>query len=60
MGLFSSKPRDDAFNLSIEEVRILSKYRALAPHQQKGILQAIELLRPSWGKTKMRGQRRGR
>ncbi|HRX85348.1 MAG TPA: hypothetical protein P5572_10050 [Phycisphaerae bacterium] len=35
------------FNLTMEEVRILAKYRALSRHQQKGILQAIELIRPA-------------
>ncbi len=38
---------DDCFNLTIEEVRILAKYRALSRHQQKGILQAIELIKPA-------------
>lgn len=35
------------FNLTIEEVRIVAKYRALSRHQQRGILQAIELIRPA-------------
>lgn len=38
---------DNDFNLTIEEVRILAKYRQLSPHQQKGIVQAIDLIRPS-------------
>jgi len=36
-----------SFNLTIEEVRILAKFRALSRHQQKGILQAIDLIRPA-------------
>jgi hypothetical protein len=35
------------FNLTIEEVKILVKYRRLSRHQQKGIMQAIELIRPA-------------
>jgi hypothetical protein len=54
MDAHDSTNRDDGFNLSIEEVRIIAKFRDLAPHQQKGILQAIELLKPSWPKTKSR------
>jgi hypothetical protein len=38
---------EPGFNLSIDEVRIIAKFRALAPHQQRGILQALELLKPS-------------
>ena len=38
--------RDEPFNLSIDEVRIIMKYRALSAHQRKGILQALELIRP--------------
>lgn len=39
------------FNLTMEEVRILAKFRALSRHQQKGILQAIELIRPATPKN---------
>lgn len=42
----TTNPSRNAFNLSIDELRILAKYRALADHQRKGILQAIERLRP--------------
>ena len=38
---------EEVFNLTIEEVRIIVKYRALSRHQQRGILQAIDLIRPS-------------
>jgi len=38
---------DRGFNLTMEEVRILAKYRKLSRHQQKGILQAIELIKPA-------------
>ena len=32
--------------VSIEEVRLIVRYRALSPHQRKGIIQAMELLQP--------------
>ena len=38
--------RDEPFNLSIDEVRSIVKYRTLAAHQRKGVLQALELIRP--------------
>ena len=47
MSTAADSPPCDVFNLSIDELRILAKYRALANHQRKGILQAIERLRPS-------------
>lgn len=38
---------DRGFNLSIEEVRIIAKLRQLADHQRRGVLQALETMRPS-------------
>jgi hypothetical protein len=38
---------EEVFNLTIEEVRIIVKYRALSRHQQRGIVQAMDLIRPS-------------
>ena len=50
---------DAGFNLSIEEVRIIAKFRALAAHQQRGILQALELLKPSRPTLMRRGRAPG-
>jgi hypothetical protein len=36
----------EGFNLTIAEVRLVSRFRSLSPHQQRGILQAMELIRP--------------
>ena len=41
--------QDMFFNLTIDEVRLLNKYRTLATHQKRGIQQAIEILEPSTG-----------
>lgn len=38
---------DDVFNLTIEEVRMVVRYRTLSPHQQRGVLQAMEVIRPA-------------
>ncbi len=43
----SAAQPQDPFNLSMEEVRIIVKYRSLSAHQRKGVVQAIDLLRPS-------------
>lgn len=45
---------DRGFNLTMEEVRILAKYRKLSRHQQKGILQAIELIKPAASQSETR------
>ncbi len=38
---------NDGFNLTIDEVRLVLRFRNLSPHQQKGILQAIDMIKPS-------------
>ncbi len=38
---------NDVFNLTIEEVRMIVRYRTLSPHQQRGVLQAIDVIRPA-------------
>ncbi|MEZ6084846.1 MAG: hypothetical protein R3E58_13170 [Phycisphaerae bacterium] len=37
----------DVFNLTIEEVRMVVRYRTLSPHQQRGVLQAMDVIRPA-------------
>ncbi|MCB9850322.1 MAG: hypothetical protein H6817_06415 [Phycisphaerales bacterium] len=51
----SLEQTENGFNLTIEEVRILAKYRALSRHQQKGIIQAIDLIRPAVPQKPRRG-----
>ncbi len=38
---------EDVFNLTIEEVRMVVRYRTLSPHQQRGVLQAMDVIRPA-------------
>ncbi|GJM26296.1 MAG: hypothetical protein DHS20C16_27110 [Phycisphaerae bacterium] len=38
---------DDVFNLTIEEVRMVVRYRTLSSHQQRGVLQAMDVIRPA-------------
>ncbi len=38
---------DGVFNLTIDEVRMIVRYRTLSPHQQRGVSQAMEVIRPS-------------
>ncbi len=40
-------PVNDVFNLTIDEVRMVVRYRTLSPHQQRGVLQAIDVIRPA-------------
>jgi hypothetical protein len=42
----TDRTTDDVFNLTIVEVRLVTKFRALSLHQQRGIIQALELIRP--------------
>ncbi len=39
--------KDEFFNLTIEEIRMILKYRTLPPHQQKGVMQAMDKIRPA-------------
>ena len=55
--LETEDPRD-GFNLNIDEVRMLVRFRALADHQKKGILQAIELMQPAAPTKPLRREQR--
>lgn len=42
---------DGVFNLTIDEVKMVVRYRTLSPHQQRGVLQAIDVIRPAAAKN---------